>query len=127
MATDADTSDADLVAHCRRWIAYRHRRQDFFDRDLFDECAWDMLLHLFIADLQGQPITDEHLVAEAGCSLPVGLRWMAHLEKEGDIDRRVGTGDTMLVTISDDARGRMRQLMTETLAELEQLSANAAN
>ena len=101
--------DRTLAQIARRWIAVRRCRERFFPADLFDESAWDMLMLLFVAQAEDRTVTDEQLMAEAGCRAGTGHRWVAHLEQDGQISRADGSA----IRLTADARDRMRRFLAE--------------
>jgi len=105
--------DQQLAEHARWWLVMRRRRSRYFSHELFDEFAWDMLLHLFAAGAEGRALSDERLIAETTGRTPSGLRWMAHLEERGEIARGVGPDGEVAVSLTDASRDRMRAFLTE--------------
>ena len=64
----------------------RRRRDDIFGRDLFGDPAWNILLELYLAELEDRKMLLSH-VAEDEVSPSTVLRWLNKLEREGWIRR----------------------------------------
>lgn len=98
-------TDDELAALARRHLDVRRLRYEEFPALLFDEYAWDMLLHLFVAQA---PVEDEVLGAAVYTTPAVWGRWLTHLATAGQIVRAPG-GST---TLSEKARDEMRRYLT---------------
>ena len=61
-------------------IRARNQRTRFFSRSLFSEPAWDILLELYVADIEQQKVAVSQLCATAGLAATTGLRWLSTLE-----------------------------------------------
>lgn len=59
-----------------RILKLRKARDDIFGRSLFGEPAWDMLLHLYDAHLQGRPECVTSVCAASGVPPSTALRWI---------------------------------------------------
>lgn len=113
--------DDGIVEWARHWIEFRRMRHTFFTDEIFDEFAWDMLLHLYVADADGEPISDEELVNRTAQRMPAGLRWIAHLEKAGEIVLERSSAHGVRVTLATDAKDRMTRLLAASLGGRSQL------
>lgn len=91
---------------------YRHRRERelVFDRELFGEPAWDMLLYLYAARLRGNLVATSSLARASGVPATTALRWMAHLERVGLIERSA---------IKRDGRVRVQKLTRRATEQME--------
>ncbi len=69
-----------LISHI---VHARRTRSDFFAPEIFSDSAWDMLLVLFLAKVQGELMAPYHLAQAAGSSLSASLRWIDILERGG--------------------------------------------
>ena len=76
---------------------------------LFSDPAWDMLLHLMKARLDGEQVFVTGLCAVAAVPATTGLRWIVQLEKKGLIVRRPAAGDRrrVLVELTEPAVARI--------------------
>jgi len=98
-----------LEAALRIYGARRERRH-FLPVDLFSDPAWDMLIMLYCAEGQGQPVTVTALCNAADIPPTTGLRWVNELERRGLIVRRPHPSDrrSTLAALSEEARERLR-------------------
>jgi DNA-binding MarR family transcriptional regulator len=94
---------------CRIYDA-RRTRDKYFDRSLFAEPAWDMLLALYCLPARGEFLTVSGLSHAAGAQETTGLRWQKELTSAGLIER----GPHGI-----DRRKQMVRLTTEGRAVLE--------
>jgi hypothetical protein len=62
--------------------ALRALRHGHFPADIFDESAWDMMLHMYIAALRRQPIYIGNIINLTSNNKFVGNRWIKHLIAE---------------------------------------------
>jgi DNA-binding MarR family transcriptional regulator len=100
----------------------RRSRDRFFDRELFADPAWDMLLELYAADLSGYRLQISSLCIGAAVPATTALRWIKSLDQRGLLVRTADPKDArrFFVTLSDAARKRMDQLF-RTVPEAESL------
>lgn len=84
-----DQGEAKLV---RAAILARRVRDNSFPSGLFGEPAWDILLDLFLACLEGRRLTAAEVCIAAFVPRTTALRWVDHLCKEG-LARRVCADD----------------------------------
>lgn len=94
-------------------VALRALRYGHFPADIFDEYAWDMLLHMYIARLRAQPIYFDNVVNLTSKNTSVGSRWMKHL-----LSDRLAVADGERVDLTDDAFARMDEYHREALGAL---------
>ena len=95
-------------------IAVRHKRHELFgnfgDETLFEDPAWDMLLDLYAAELEGKRVSVTSLCIAAGVAPTTALRWiskmteMALLIRHPDLDDR----RRAFMTLSPPASEAMR-------------------
>ena len=90
----------------RNLLKVRAVRTSLFPSELFDEHAWNMLLHLFSALTENETISEEDLIQQSSESTAVGRRWLAHLVKDGQIEAREN-GDDVRLTPSAVANMRI--------------------
>ena len=101
----------------RRMIAVRHKRHELFAKfgheTLFEDPAWDMLLDLYAAELEGKRVSVTSLCIAAGVAPTTALRWiskmteMALLIRHPDLDDR----RRAFMTLSPPASEAMRAYM----------------
>lgn len=71
-------------------LSFRHRRSAIFPASLFGEPAWDMLLLLYCAHLEGRPESESRICAAAEVPRSTASRWIGALERGGWIARGPG-------------------------------------
>ena len=76
----AQPGDAEMV---RRMIRARRLRDRFFQGGLFEEPAWDMLLDLYAAHLEGVRVSVSSLCIAAAVAPTTALRWIGKLTEVG--------------------------------------------
>lgn len=97
-------------AEIRRAIRARRLRGQFFGDGLFEDPAWDMLLDLFAADLEGAQVSVSSLCIAAAVAPTTALRWIGRLTEAGLFDRLPDPADRRraFLTLSPRARTAMR-------------------
>jgi hypothetical protein len=91
----ADPTGPADAAFLRAMIRTRRLRGDYLPADLFADPAWDMLLDLMAARLEGKKVAISSLCIAAGVPPTTALRWIGML-----------TGRGLLIRIADPADGR---------------------
>lgn len=99
------------VAAVRQVIRARRARERFFPGDIFGDPAWDMLLDLFAASIDGAAVSVTSLCIAAAVPTSTALRWIKALCDRGIFDRRADP---------DDAR---RAFITLTPASITAMTA----
>lgn len=74
---------APSAATIRAVIRARRLREQFFPADLFADPAWDMLLDLMAARIEGRSVAVSSLCIAAAVPATTGLRWIKTLTDEG--------------------------------------------
>jgi DNA-binding MarR family transcriptional regulator len=86
----APTSSSAAV---RRLLRQRRMREQFFPADLFADPAWDMLLDLYAAQLEGQPVAVSSLCIAAAVPATTALRWIKTMTDTGLFERQADPRD----------------------------------
>ena len=94
----------ELLSRARALFAERTRRAQFFNRAMFGEPAWDMLIALYTLD--GQRTRVGKLVNIIGAPQTTALRWLEYLEKERFVVRRPDPDDLRVSCIELLDHGR---------------------
>jgi hypothetical protein len=97
------------VAKALELVADLERRYCFFPAALFDEHAWNMLLHLFICLFDNEVMPEARLIELVHASPETGRRWLSYLVKAGHVEAREDGGD---VVMTAETLGRMRAYLT---------------
>lgn len=98
----ANTSRASRV---RERICQRRLREKLFGTDLFADPAWDMMLDLYAAQLEGNEVSVSSLCIAAAVPTTTALRWIKLLSQRGWLLRSHDPGDGRRVNmhLSDTA------------------------
>jgi DNA-binding MarR family transcriptional regulator len=101
-----------------RVLRARRLRARFFEKELFADPAWDMMLHLLHAELTHQRVSVTDLCQASAVPATTGLRWLKTLIDKG-----------LFARCDDlhDARRSFVELAPETSATLRCYFADAAN
>ena len=84
-ATRDSRADAAAIRHA---IRARRLRGGFFGDGLFEDPAWDMLLDLYAAELEGGRVSVSSLCIAAHVAPTTALRWIGRLADAGLFERR---------------------------------------
>jgi DNA-binding MarR family transcriptional regulator len=98
----------------------RRARIPIFNKSMFGEPAWDMLLELFINVDYGARHSVGRLCDLSGAPPTTALRWLDYLEKEKLVSRQANPTDrrTEFVEITEKGRSAMEQYLSGTLDSL---------
>ncbi len=108
--TSTSTSDpAALAIRFREIIRGRRTRDRCFPPDLFADAAWDILLDLAAARLEGRHISISSAAIAASVPTATALRWLKQLVADGMVERVADMADKRrtFIQISDDGFARM--------------------
>jgi DNA-binding MarR family transcriptional regulator len=95
----------------------RRQRDAAFGKELFGEPAWDMLLTLFLAHVEGRHVSVSSLCFETAVPATTAHRWMLALIGKGLLVR-IGDPDDRRrshVYLSADAARRTHKLLRDML------------
>ncbi len=100
-------------AEVRALIRARRLRDGLFGPGLFEEPAWDMMLDLFAAELEGARVSVSSLCIAAAVAPTTALRWIGRLTADGWLERRPHPHDKRRAIIALAPRGvaAMRRYM----------------
>jgi hypothetical protein len=104
------SQDFEQFAETARNI-YRGRRlrpRIFADDTLFGEPAWDILLDLFIAEMDHKPLSVTAACIGAAVPTSTALRWIAILEERGFLSRENDPADARRVFLRLTGGGRAK-------------------
>ncbi|HEY9091871.1 hypothetical protein [Parasphingorhabdus sp.] len=93
----------------RGLIKARRLRDQYFDAELFADPAWDMLLDLMAARLEGIEVAVSSLCIAASVPPTTALRWIKTMTEERIFIRRADERDgrRIFIELSDDATAAM--------------------
>ncbi|SBV34248.1 conserved protein of unknown function [uncultured Sphingopyxis sp.] len=89
----------------RRMLRQRRMREQFFPADLFADPAWDMLLDLYAARLERQPVSVSSLCIAAAVPATTALRWIKTMTEAGLFVREADPHDgrRIFIALADGA------------------------
>ena len=101
MAFAARPAEARVTAaEVRGAIRVRRLRDRFFADGLLEDPAWDMLLDLFAAELEGTQVSVSSLCIAAAVAPTTALRWIGRMTQEGLFVRDAAPGDRRRVFLA---------------------------
>jgi DNA-binding MarR family transcriptional regulator len=84
----------------------RDLRHKSFDRNLFGEPAWDILLTLYMIDGDQRRLSTRDLSKHADLALTTALRWLDYLEEQSLIARKTNPFDRRVIYVELSDKGR---------------------
>ena len=84
----------------RRMLRQRRMREQYFPADLFADPAWDMLLDLYAARLERQPVSVSSLCIAAAVPATTALRWIKTMTDAGLFVREADSQDGRRIFIA---------------------------
>lgn len=109
-ATQHKNSEAKVNAHyIRETIKLRRMRDGHFDEDLFADPAWDILLDLLAARLEGKSVSVSSLCIAAAVPATTALRWITGMTENGILLRRMDPKDArrVFIELSEDTAKKL--------------------
>jgi FixJ family two-component response regulator len=105
----ARQAPGELARSIRDLIRRRRARAQFFPADLFADPAWDIMLDLTAARLEGQKVSISSLCIAADVPTTTALRWIKGMTDAGLLVRRDDPDDRRrsFIDLSDDAAEAM--------------------
>ncbi len=105
-AAKAQVIDAKSI---RDIIKGRRLRERFFDSELFADPAWDILLDLKAAALEGQNVSVSSLCIAASVPPTTALRWVTTMTESGMLVRRQDPDDArrVFIELSEDSSAKL--------------------
>ncbi|NLS26809.1 hypothetical protein S2M10_17960 [Sphingomonas sp. S2M10] len=76
-----------LAVVVRRYAKLRRKRIHYLHADVFADPAWDIMLDLFAASLEGKTVSVSSACIAADVPSTTALRWLSVLERERMIER----------------------------------------
>ena len=108
--------DTDTVKHrvlVDRLIQEKARRARLFEY-LFDDSAWDIILALYAAELDGRQILVSRVGHASGIPQTTSLRWLAKLESSGLVERiPARRHNSVFIALTDKASTAMRAYLVD--------------
>jgi DNA-binding MarR family transcriptional regulator len=100
-----------LAARVRNRIRQRRKRETLFNAEIFADPAWDMLLDLYAAELEGSDVSVSSLCIAAAVPTTTALRWIKLLSDQGWLVRQQDPNDGRRINmrLSDESRSRLNR------------------
>jgi DNA-binding MarR family transcriptional regulator len=97
-------------AQIRELIKLRRLRDQHFQADLFADPAWDILLDLLAAKLEGRSVSVSSLCIAAAVPPTTALRWITTMTENGALVRKQDPNDArrVFIELSPDSEARLR-------------------
>jgi DNA-binding MarR family transcriptional regulator len=99
------TTERQHAKAVRRLLRQRRMREQYFPADLFADPAWDMLLDLYAARLEHQPVSVSSLCIAAAVPATTALRWIKTMTDAGMFVRQSDPQDgrRIFIALADSA------------------------
>ncbi|RYF40558.1 MAG: hypothetical protein EOO38_21755 [Cytophagaceae bacterium] len=110
--------DKECAQEASRLLSERDRRYALFPAEMFDEFAWNMLLHLFVHLANNDVMTEAHLIELSHATRSVGKRWIRHLVADKQIEDRHDGDDVTLTAGAVDRLRRYLRPLTRNVDEI---------
>ena len=109
-----DLTDQEIGATLRSIIGSRGLRNRFFPSQIFADPAWDILLDLTRAKLDGQQVSVSSVCIAASVPMSTALRWVKQMTDAGLLKRWTDPKDRRrdLITLTDKTSAHMRDYLT---------------
>lgn len=106
----------------REIIKKRRLRERFFDAELFADPAWDILLDLKAASLEGRNVSVSSLCIAAGVPPTTALRWISAMTESGMLARRQDPDDArrVFIELSDETNAKLDDYFTAANVQIGQ-------
>lgn len=105
-AATAGHGRAQLVARAQAELLCRRTRERHFDPELFGEPAWEILLALYIIEVEGLRFTTGKLAEFIAVPPSTVVRWIRALEESSLVERADHPTDRRIFFIGLNAKGR---------------------
>jgi hypothetical protein len=102
------------AAMIREIIKLRRMRDNHFKADLFADPAWDILLDLMAAKMEGKNVSVSSLCIAAAVPPTTALRWVTGMTENGMLVRRLDPTDArrVFIELSQDVADRLTTFFT---------------
>lgn len=103
------------AASIRQIIKLRRLRDSYFDASLFADPAWDILLDLMAARLEGVQVSVSSLCIAAAVPATTALRWISTMTENGLLIREHDPDDArrIFITLSADTAANLHQYLVD--------------
>jgi DNA-binding MarR family transcriptional regulator len=107
-----------LLRKAREIFSGRRNRRKHFNRAMFDEPAWDIVLALYIAEFREARLTISRIADWIEVPTSTAVRWIDYLEKQRLIERQPHPNDKRIsfLRLLDRGRAAMDTYLSELIA-----------
>jgi DNA-binding MarR family transcriptional regulator len=109
LVAPAQSESAPTAAKVRELIKLRRLRDQHFPPDLFADPAWDILLDLYAANLEGKSVSVSSLCIAAAVPPTTALRWITTMTEHGALVRKQDPQDArrIFIALSEESEERL--------------------
>ena len=109
LVAPARSDNTPTAAKVRELIKLRRLRDQHFPPDLFADPAWDILLDLYAANLEGKSVSVSSLCIAAAVPPTTALRWITTMTEHGALVRKQDPQDArrVFIGLSPDSEERL--------------------
>ena len=120
---DVRVADQDINATLRMIISSRSLRSRFFPSQLFADPAWDILLDLARARLEGQQVSVSSVCIAASVPMSTALRWVRQMTDAHLLRRWTDPKDRRrdLIALTDATSAHMRDYLAGVFAQIKKI------
>jgi hypothetical protein len=98
----------------KQLLRVRRTRDETFGPDAFGEPAWDLMLTLYVAKVEGMRLGVSAACDASAAPFTTGLRWIERLTERGLIHRRARPGTARRwLELDDDATRRLERVLLD--------------
>jgi DNA-binding MarR family transcriptional regulator len=100
----------------RNMLKLRRKRENYFDKNLFADPAWDILLDLYASQLEGRKVSVSSLCIAASVPPTTGLRWISAMTEDGLLVREHDPDDArrVFIQLSSTTRDSLRAYFVDS-------------
>jgi len=108
-----DSRSAEMLGVAQKLSRQRRARDHILGTALFGEPAWEILLELYAARIEGRRLTATSACMASGVPPTTALRWLTRLEEANLVVRSRDSRDARLslLDLTDEGLARMAELM----------------
>lgn len=101
--------ETELLASAIEKLRAQRAREKFLPNGMLRDLGWNILLDLFVHDLQGKRVSVSSACLSSGGAATTALRWLVILEEAGLVARTADEHDKrrVYVAVTEDARNRV--------------------
>lgn len=107
--------DQVLAGIARRRLKQQRSRQHYLPQEIFRDPAWNILLDLFVHEMEGSRVCVSDACLASGVAPTTALRWITQLEALGLVERCKDAVDARrsFLSLTETTRGDIRRWLRE--------------